>query len=401
MMNKEKWEVRKLGEVCIIDPQKREAKKVLKDDDLVTFLPMNELGLYDRSINAKYTKTLGEVYKGYTYFADNDVLLAKITPSFENGKLGIANSLMNGIGFGSSEYLVFRCPDYILPEYLFYFFHTNSFKIEGSRLMTGAVGHKRLSKDWIYNYNIPIPTLPEQQRIVSLVDEAFESIDQAKANAEKNLENAKELFKSYLQSVFETKGEGWEEKKLEEIVELMYGFTEKSKSEGDYRYIRITDIDSEGLLCPNGKVYVGKSEAHKIYMLKNNDLVMARTGASFGDVMLYEDIEPSIFASYLIRITFKEQIDNKLYWYFAKSPLYWDQARSLATGAAQPQFNGNAVKQVVFRYPKSINTQQEIIQQLDNLSDEIKQIEINYQSRIEMLDELRKSILEKAFNGEL
>ena len=182
------WEKKKLSDVCKIKPPKKEVNNILDFDDQVSFVPMEDLGLFKKDINLKQTRKLSEVVKNYTYFAENDVLLAKITPCFENGKLGIARGLTNGIGFGSSEFIVFRTNEYLDPEFLFYFFCRNKVRYEGIKRMAGAVGHKRVPKDFTENYKINYPPLQEQKRIVKILDEAFESIDEAKLNAEKNLQ---------------------------------------------------------------------------------------------------------------------------------------------------------------------------------------------------------------------
>jgi len=98
------WEIKKLGEVCTIRPPKKEAKEKLNESELVTFLPMEDLGILTKDFNSSKVRKLKEVARSYTYFAENDLLLAKITPCFENGKIGIARNLTNEIGFGSSEY---------------------------------------------------------------------------------------------------------------------------------------------------------------------------------------------------------------------------------------------------------------------------------------------------------
>jgi len=244
-------------------------------------------------------------------------------------------------------------------------------------------------------------SLEEQKAIVKILDEVFESISKSKENAEKNLKNTKELFESYLEEVFLNPKEGWEEKKLGEIANVEYGFTGKAKSTGDFRYVRITDIDNDGLLIENNKLYLKKSKEAKKFILNNEDLVMARTGATYAKVLFYQDTEPSVFASYLIRIKFNKNILNKLYWYFSKSRNYWNQANSLSSGSAQPHFNGHALKEVVFNFPKEINQQKIIVQKLDALSKEIKELESIYKQKIKDLEELKKSMLQKAFSGKL
>src|SRR5580704_7378827 len=211
---KNAWKTKKLSEVCVIKPPKSEARKQLAAHDLVTFLPMEDLGIDEKHVRATQTRPLSAVQGSYTYFADGDVLLAKITPCFENGKLGIAERLINGIGFGSSEYIVFRPDETISKHWLYYYLSRETFRAEGATHMSGAVGHKRVSKDFIDSYPIPIPLVLEQQRIVGILDEAFEGIATAKANAEKNLQNARALFESHLQSVFTQRGKGWVDRQL-------------------------------------------------------------------------------------------------------------------------------------------------------------------------------------------
>ena len=112
------WRTVKLRDVCEVQPKKAQVKKKLSESDEVSFMPMEDLGINEMRPSANQTKTLAKAYSSYTYFEDDDVILAKITPCFENGKLGIANKLKNGVGFGSSEYIVLRCGEEVLPQYV-------------------------------------------------------------------------------------------------------------------------------------------------------------------------------------------------------------------------------------------------------------------------------------------
>ena len=253
----------------------------------------------------------------------------------------------------------------------------------------------------VSSVTVRVPPLEEQKQIVAKLDQCFEAIDKARANAVKNLENAKELFQSKLNDIFSQKGEGWVEKKLGEISDVTYGFTDKSVEVGDFRYVRITDIDNNGELISTGKKYIGSSKDGKKFILKDNDILMARTGATFAKLLLYKDIEPSIFASYLIKIDFTESIDNEFYWFYAKSNSYWDQANTLSTGSAQPHFNGKALKQVLFPYPVSKTEQSRLINEFKRFQSKTQSLESKYQQELNSLEELKKSILQKAFEGEL
>jgi type I restriction enzyme S subunit len=172
---------------------------------------MEALGIQRKEIGATVNRTLSEVQGSYTYFANGDVLLAKITPCFENGKLGIASGLTNGVGFGSSEYIVLRPSACLTANFLYYFLLRDSFRETGARNMTGTAGQKRVTKTYVESSGIPTPPLKEQERIVAVLDEAFEGIDRAEANAVKNKQNAQSLFAGFLQSRF---SEVWKDSRL-------------------------------------------------------------------------------------------------------------------------------------------------------------------------------------------
>ena len=155
----------KLSDCTQINPPKSEVND-LDDATEVAFMPMKDMGINNKSAIPNQKRKLKDVRGSYTYFSEGDILLAKITPCFENGKMGIASNLLNRIGFGSSEYIIFRPNKNLKNEWLYYFLNRNSFRIDGARNMSGAVGHKRLNKDFIGNTLIPIPSLEEQEKIL-------------------------------------------------------------------------------------------------------------------------------------------------------------------------------------------------------------------------------------------
>ncbi|HOB01057.1 MAG TPA: restriction endonuclease subunit S, partial [Casimicrobium huifangae] len=244
------WPTKTLSEVCEIKPPKSEARQRLASNDSVSFVPMEDLGIDQKQVVPTQTRLLADVAGSYTYFADGDVLLAKITPCFENGKLGIAANLTNGVGFGSSEYMVLRPSPALDKEWLYYYLSRETFRTEGAARMSGAVGHKRVAKEFIDAYPIPVPPLTEQQRIAGILDEAFDGIATAKANAEKNLQNARALFESHLQAVFTQRGDGWTETTLEGVAHrectLSYGIVQPGEEVADgLAIVRPTDMTSK------------------------------------------------------------------------------------------------------------------------------------------------------------
>jgi type I restriction enzyme, S subunit len=196
------WEYKKLSDVAVISPSKKLAKSKLHDNEFVSFVPMDHLGILQTSFSPKEDRLLSEVYSGYTYFEDGDVLIAKITPCFENGKMGIVEGMTNGVGFGSSEFVPLRSSGSIIPKFLFYYLRRDKFRRQGAKLMTGAVGHKRVPKDYIENLNVPVPTLDEQQRIISQLDAASRSIDAMCAKYTSKLSDLGDLRQSLLEKAF-------------------------------------------------------------------------------------------------------------------------------------------------------------------------------------------------------
>ncbi len=153
---------------------------------------------------------------------------------------------------------------------------------------------------------------------------------------------------------------------LGEIASFTYGYTEKAKNHGDARFIRITDIDDLGRLKETDAKYVSLSEESKKYLLRKGDILMARTGATYGKTLYVSTEEPAVYASFLIKITLdSEVLLNRYYWHFAKSSFYWEQANKLVSTGGQPQFNSNVLKLVKITIP-SIEKQKRIIALLDH-----------------------------------
>ena len=169
-----------IGSICVVNPRKSEISEV-SQDTVVSFVPMADLNENSISFTAMQQKVLGEVGPSYTYFADDDVLLAKVTPCFENGKAGIAKNLENGIGFGSSEFYVLRSSGSVLPEWLYFCVTHPIFRQDGINSMTGTGGLQRVPRRFVEDYQIPLPPLEVQKQIVAEIKGYQKVIDGARA----------------------------------------------------------------------------------------------------------------------------------------------------------------------------------------------------------------------------
>jgi type I restriction enzyme M protein len=200
------WEMVELGEVCEINPKKSELK-LFPDSTKISFVPMADLNENRMDFVPKEERQLSEVIGGYTYFKNHDVLVAKVTPCFENGKAGIAGNLKNKIGFGSSEYYVLRCKEIVLPVWIYLQITSDEFRRQGTEQMTGTGGLQRVPKEFVKNFQIPLPPLSTQQQIVDRIEQ------------EQQLVNAnKELIKIYEQKIKEEINTLWKPAVKEEKV---------------------------------------------------------------------------------------------------------------------------------------------------------------------------------------
>lgn len=177
------WELKKLEDVCVINPSKSEINHI-SDATEVTFVPMRCVNDKRGIIDKKETRKLAEVKKGYTYFKENDVIFAKITPCMQNGKSAIGIGLTNGIGFGSTEFHVLRPSKLVLSKWVHYFVRNQSFLDEATNYFTGSAGQQRVPTSFLQSHIIPIPPLETQKKIIQILDEKFQDWNKYKQQIE-------------------------------------------------------------------------------------------------------------------------------------------------------------------------------------------------------------------------
>ncbi len=441
-----------LSTIAEINPRLPEGN--YEDDLMVSFIPMANLEAEIGIINLSLEKKYSQVRKGYTSFIDGDVIFAKITPCMENGKSGLVQKLKNGIGFGSTEFHVIRPSQQVLGKYLFYYVVQRSFRNEARKFMTGSAGQLRVPANYLKNILIPLPPLPEQQRIVARIEELFSELD----NGIQNLKTAQAQLKTYRQAVLKAAFEGklseewrknnatdksnsdlkqkvityhqtrasrkknhdldvsfeesysrnipvsWIEIKLKYLSNgVEYGTSDKSEKSGKVPVLRMGNIQNFRFDYSN-LVYSNNDTEIKKYQLHKNDVLFNRTNSPelVGKTAIYKLDKPAIFAGYLIRINQIESLINADYLnYFLNSIKAKNYANEVKTdGVNQSNINGNKLINYVIPYC-SLEEQNIIVAELETRLSISDKIEATINQSLQQAESLRQSILKQAFEGNL
>jgi len=251
------------------------------------------------------------------------------------------------------------------------------------------------------NFVIPLPPLPEQKRIVKILDEVFEEVGKAKGNAEKNLRNSRELFESYLQSVFENRGEGWEEKRLGEIYDVRDGTHDSPKyQEKGFALVTSKNLKRNGLNFNNIK-YISEKDYEKINdrsKVDKGDILLAMIGTIGSPIVV--EIEPDFAIKNVALFKIPKDQSNYFLRYYLDSKIVFDKMARESKGTTQKFVGLGYLRGFTIPLPP-LSEQKAIVKKLDALSEETKKLEEIYKKEIADLEELKKSVLQKAFRGEL
>jgi type I restriction enzyme, S subunit len=275
--------------------------------------------------------------------------------------------------------------------------------------ITGAAQPK-LNQKALNSIPIPVPPLPEQQRIVGILDEAFEAIATAQAHAAQNLQNARALFESHLQSVFTQRGKGWVEKTFEEVltVQPQNGWSPPAANHSDSGTPVLTLSSVTGFVFrPDKLKYTSaKTDPKARYWIHNGDLLITRSNTPdlVGHVAIASGIErPTIYPDLIMRMNpDPTKAVTKFLYYQLRTPALREEITGRAQGAnpTMKKISNGAVRTLPILLPH-LKEQREIVNQLDALAAETKRLMRIYEQKLASLAALKKSLLHQAFSGEL
>ena len=400
---REGWEIRKLGEAATVSagnsaPQKKE----LFNNGIFPFIRTSDVGKIRKGIidtSSDYLNKDG--IKKLRLFKKGTILFPKSGAStFLNHRV-----IMNIDAYVSSHLATIKSNNISKDEFIWYYLIT----IDAKDLMQD-IAYPSLKLSDIKQIPIPIPPLQEQEKIVTILDEAFLAIAKAKENAELNLQNAKELFDSFLQGVFENKGDGWEEKTLSELCIIKHGFAFKSQyfsDNSDYLLLTPGNFYEAGGYRNRGhkqKYYNGEFPTEYILEKGNLLIVMTEQAAGLlGSPLIVPSSNKFLHNQRLGLVISKSpnECSNEFLFHIFNTNSVRKNLYETGTGIKVRHTSPTKIGNVVISYPTSLEVQKKIVKTLKHLQKETKKLESIYTKKLQDLEELKKSILQKAFNGEL
>ncbi len=387
---KSNWQTKTLGEVCNLDTARNTSNGL-------PYVGMEDIesgtGRFLGSLDAKKVKG------GSFSFTPKHLLYGRLRPYL--------NKVMmpNFTGHCSTEVFPIRVKDELDRKFLFYWITGESIVKLIDATCTGARMPRANLKE-VLDFSLPVPPLPEQRRIVAILDDVFERVAKAKANAEKNLANAREILDSYLDTVFGIPNEKWVSKRLGELCNFVRGPFGGSLKKSIFKPSGYAVYEQQHAIYDQFDqiryfIDAQKFAEMKRFELKSGELIMSCSGTMGKVAIVPNDIKPGIINQALLKLSPSRQLSNSFLKLWMESKNFQDSLRAFSQGAAiQNVASVKILKEIKVSIP-SILEQDRIVKHVDALSTETKQLEAIYRQKLSSLEELKKSVLRSAFSGQL
>ena len=409
----ENWVWVRLGSLYEVNPKNK------ADDEFdAAFIPMEKISAGMLSEYSYEIQEWCKAKKGHTQFADGDVAFAKISPCFENRKSMMLNNLPNSIGGGTTELIILRNAS-INQKYTFWTVSDERFIRGGVQTYSGTVGQQRINMDYVRFYPIPLPPLSEQQRIVERIEELFAKLDEAKERLQEVADSfavrkAAILHKAFTGELTKqwrrengVSDESWEEKTLQDVCSMkITDGTHKTPvycdSEKGVKFLSAKDITAEKICWDNIKYIVPElhEELYKRLAPQVDDVLLAKNGTTGVAAIVETDDIFDIYVTLAV-LRPKKSIIYPLYLLkVVNSPLCKEQFAQHLTGIGVPNLHLRDIKEVLIPLP-TLPEQHEIVRLIDALLARERTAQQAAEQALASIDLMKKSILARAFRGEL
>jgi type I restriction enzyme, S subunit len=400
---KEGWQLKSIGDVCEFQRGLTYTKgdEVDASDNIV--LRATNIDLSSNLLSFDELKYISDKVVVPTSKIVKKGSLLICTASGSKSHLGKVAFIDDDYGYAFGGFMGMLTPlDGLLPKYLFRLMTSEGYKDFIGALSDGA-NINNLKFDDLMRFPVPVPPLPEQQRIVALLDEAFAGLAIAKANAERNLQNARAIFESHLQSVFTQSGPGWAEHTLGDLIEIQNGYAFKSTdyTETGYFVIRIGNVQDGEITLANPKFIKLADKKLERFILNEGDILISLTG-NIGRVGIIQEGQlPAVLNQRVARIAIKGlSADRDFLFRFLLSRNFRESLQEAGHGAAQQNVSTKEIELVQISLPDN-QEQRRIVEEFDSFALETQRLTRLYERKLVALEELKKALLHQAFHGEL
>ncbi|NHM25924.1 restriction endonuclease subunit S [Desulfofundulus sp. TPOSR] len=397
----EGWRWVRLGETCEINPRRPHLNREFNTP--TSFVPMAAVDETWGTIIGLEVRPYVEVQRGYRYFQEGDVLFAKITPCMENGKATIARGLIDGIGFGSTEFHVLRPRPGTSAEWIWCLVRQESFRAAAKAVFRGGVGQQRVPQEFLESYLIPLPPLDEQRRIVAKVEALMARVREARRLRAEAKKDAERLMQAVLAEVFPRPGQdlptGWRWVKLGEVVIRKSDVIQPSKEPGKlFNYIGLEHLEA-GQWAEPGENWVSGAEIRSSCIRFHTGYVLyAKLRPNLNKVVVCSK-EGIASTEFVPMVPMKEVIPDYLGAYL-RSPLFVVYATHNTSGSRMPRVRMDALWEAFIPLPP-LEEQQHIVAYLDQVQQQVTALKyVQAENEVE-LKRLEQAILDRAFKGEL
>lgn len=399
---KNNWQTKKLGEISDIFEDGDWIEKKDQSPDGIRLIQTGNVGngvFKDRIRKARYISEKTFERLKCTEILSGDCLISRLPDPV--GRACIIPETEDRMITAVDCTIIRFQKKLVEPDWFINFSLSQTYQEQIDREVGGAT-RQRISRKNLYQIEIPVPSLVEQNRIVKILDETFEKIEKAKENTEKNLKNSKELFESYLNNIFASSCNDWCEKKISDVCDVSAGNSAPQKKElfvgGKYPFFRTSDVGRIHIgIISDSSDYLNDKGIKGLRLFNKGTILLPKSGAStFLNHRVVLGIDGYV-SSHLATIkTDKNILNNNYLFYF----LQRIKAQDLIQDHRYPSLNLPVIGGIKISYP-SLSEQKSIVTRLDKLSVETKKLKSIYKQKLADLEELKKSILKKAFNGEL
>ncbi|MDD7581804.1 restriction endonuclease subunit S [Corynebacterium sp. 32222D000AT] len=405
------WKWVRLGSACKVNPSRDNISSVPVETD-VTFVPMAAVSDVTGQIEDPDFRKLQQVAKGYTSFQTGDVLFAKITPCMENGKSAIVPDLLNGLGYGSTEFFVLRPSPALNSRFLHAFVRQHTFRAQAKEVMAGAVGQQRVPKWFLEQFPFPLPPLEEQQGIIEKLAENLQRIDKAVDRIEVFLEGADRRTESLLEAAIRgqlteewrnqrgVRREDWISTTLGESFKWSSGGTPSRKNPdyytGDIPWVKSGELP-DGVISETEERITElaiKNSSAKVF--PKGSVAIAMYGATIGKVGILA-MDAATNQAIAVARSAEHTLERFLFFYLRANRIKFI---ALGKGGAQPNISQKVIKAFPYELP-SIQEQKEILRLIDLNLDIHSNVEALAEGSRNKLVESRCLLVSAALRGQL